>query len=62
MQKLTSTIGLLGMILYLLGLMNKSKSWSNSVMTIGSGLMAISIIIDCSVGFYDGFTGLPKRD
>lgn len=61
MQKLNSIIGLLGFFLYLLGLMNKNKSWCNRVMTVGSSLMAISIIIDCSVGFYDGFTGLPKR-
>jgi len=62
LQKLTSTIGLIGFVLIIIGLFNKSKTVGNRVMKIGSIIMAIAILLDCSLGFYDGFTGYSQRD
>lgn len=57
----TSTIGLIGLILLIVGLLNKSKSWSKRIITIGTALMAVHIITDAGLGFYDGITGNPHR-
>ena len=57
----TSAIGLLGLILYLIGRFNKSKSWSKLAMNIGISLIAIHLISDAALGAFDGISGNPHR-
>ncbi len=58
---MTSIVGFVGLILYLVGWLNRNKKWSHVFMNLGAIIMAISILIDCFLGFYDGFVGNPAR-
>lgn len=57
----SSIIGFIGFVLFVIGLINKNKSWGNKITTVGSILMAIHIVIDASMGGYDGFMGNPHK-
>lgn len=58
---ISSIIGFIGFVLFLIGYFNKTKSWSKTLLTIGFIFMALHIVHDVVLGAYDGWVGNPHR-
>lgn len=54
---LISIARFVGLILFLIGKIFKAMSWGNNLTNSGIWLMAIIILIEAGLGFYDGFLG-----
>lgn len=61
MLNVSEIVGLLGLVLFMVGYLNKSKAWSKTIKNLGFALMAIHIIFDACLGGYDGWMGNPHR-
>jgi hypothetical membrane protein len=55
-------ISVAGLILFLIGVFNRSKPLGQKFMIIGGFCMATPILYEVYTGFYDGMTNSPRKD
>lgn len=62
MENVSEIISLLGFIIFLVGVFNRSKPWGQRLLIIGGFCMALPHFYDVATGFGEGYLGNPRSE